>query len=661
MERDFRKINDATLRLFKAVYNDGGFNEIPLEVTIEAASKGILFAPNVSYDNGTAINAAVKMYGVDLFKISNTFHKTWDTVQEIDPMLHYLQQIVHYFTTYGFDELGVDYNANNAYIPNEKVMLPEGAKTVNFTIIKEVKDIDIADRLNTLVSSGVALSQQMVDDVLYLVNAIGCKFNFDAIKNKEVRTALWLGMDDRPYITGDEFLRALLFVVSGKTLLVRSYRDHQMLKWHLKCNVDKQQEVSDLIKLYQDKFGIEKLASGFLRNRMIWLGFKCDATKVQINKINRLADKYHKAMDEVYLKEEDILSANVWQLVKYYNLCVSNLNPTQDKLYNVRNGKNFLKENPNYGISGEFKRVIDNHYSDLLEMVEAQLYDKLAHMEGKIFLIPSYLEYKVPSSLKRLCQGLPEGSTISFPEGKPFVVGIHWENQVIKGRENRVDLDLHANSINGSIGWCNSFRNEEVLFSGDMTDAPVSKGGASEAILFSEVKAPYLVTLNDYTQSDGLDYKFIFDTECKFNFKNRDSYGYGRDKNSHGYIFSPSARVLNSKINGKDQGNIGLVMKDKFYFMNSTMFSGPVTYKSEFTERLINYFEESQVNQLTFRKLADIVGFRVIDSLDEIAPKAVVGYNYEVIEEDDKYMPDYVDLSLEAITEDTFPQLFTGE
>lgn len=655
-----KEIIEATLRLFKAVYTEDNSYKVSDDILSAALTKGILFNTDKIGSSESEqlkiVSAACDLYGKNLVKLNKTFHKTWKTVEEIDPTLHYLQQCLHYITTYGYDLLGISYDASHAYIPEEKVPMPENAVPYNFTIIRVISKEELIGRIECLLESGVALSTQQVSDVVLLMNTFNITVDFDSVKNKEAKTMMWLILDKKPYINVDEFLRALTYLVTGDTLVIRSYRNHQAIKMFLKYDSTKRKKIADLLSWYTTEFGIENIAGSYLRNRMLFLAFKCDETKKLINRINRKADKYNKPKDVVRLSEDDILEANVYQLVKYWNYCNSMLNPTKDKLYQIRNGKNYLTENSNYGITGRVKEEVDKLFGHFKDLIEFRLRELLSHLKDSVLIIPDYIDYKVPSSLKRLASGVPEGTAISFDTSKPFVIGIHWENQGDKG-SGRVDLDLHANSRGSSYGWNSSFRssNAGVLYSGDMTDAPISKGGASEALRFTgEIKEPLIITLNDYTHLKETKYKFIFDVDCEHDFTSHHTDGYGRNsRECYGSIFSKNARTLNCKVSiANGQNTLGIVLNGKFYFMNSSIFSGRVTQKNELLYRLIEYYEESQKQQLSLRQLADIIGCRVVSSKDDIS--------FEQDENGEYPYTDILDLSLEGMTEDTFPILFTN-
>lgn len=628
------KINQATLFLFKSVYDPSSQIIVPEEDKVRLISQGIA----LNFDNlgdtpdeqNKLLSLIRNMYGKYIYNLNNSFHKNWRIVETIDPKLHYLQQVLHYITTYGYEALGVTYDSKNVYIPNEVVEVPENVRPLNLMIIHKIDDDSILTRVVDLLVSGVALSSEQLNYIIDLMSELNLDIRYDVIANKEVRAALYPTLVEKPYISVDEFLRVLTYKAIGSTLLLRSYRNYQVIKSRLRYSTSLQKEIATLLEDYIKSFGIENIASQFLRNKMLFLAFKCSTTKSTINKIRRCADKYHKAQTVKTLTVDDIAKANVYQLVKYYNYVYSKLNPSTDKLYQIRNGLNYLK------LQEDVKSLtVDerNSFKDLLAMITQRLVDSLSHLNNKLVYIPDYIDYKVPSSLKRICQGIPEGSVLKFPGVDTYTIGIHWTNLIKNNRTTRIDLDLHANSLNNQIGWYSNYRNSEVLYSGDMTDAPIDRGGAAEALLF-KTKEPYIVTLNDYTQSDGVTYQFIFDFNQTMIKK---------DKNSLP-IFTENARTLNCKIDKEHGSNtLGLAMADRFYFTNSSIFSGRCTLRSELLERLIKYYTEIQEKSLSLEDLLNVVGAKVIHD------KSMIPVGKEL---------DF-DLSLEAITEDTFVQMFT--
>jgi hypothetical protein len=107
--------------------------------------------------------------------------------------------------------------------------------------------------------------------------------------------------------------------------------------------------------------------------------------------------------------------------------------------------------------------------------------------------------------------------------GATILIGVYWEN----GEAAHVDLDLSGIAQDGSkIGWNASWRHAEMLYSGDVTDAP---HGASEWLYTAGVKQPYLVTLNAFSAPEDHPFKIVV--------------GYGDAKIGQNYMID-SNRVL---------------------------------------------------------------------------------------------------------------------
>ena len=112
----------SVLRLFK------GFIGVDSKDYIEDGFKYGLLVPKSAPEE--VFKEAVKLYGKDGEKWNQTFHKSWEKVEKAPIEQLVLEQIVHYITTYGFEELGI-YDKNSVYIPKEKLEIPELDKDIN--------------------------------------------------------------------------------------------------------------------------------------------------------------------------------------------------------------------------------------------------------------------------------------------------------------------------------------------------------------------------------------------------------------------------------------------------------------------------------------------------------------------------------------------------
>ena len=141
-------------------------------------------------------------------------------------------------------------------------------------------------------------------------------------------------------------------------------------------------------------------------------------------------------------------------------------------------------------------------------IVDSIAEDIRPNIQGKKIYIPANFNYAVPTSGKKFFGNVPYGSSYDFST-KSVVVGVHWFNPVVGDCECRTDLDLHLNSRNIDLGWHNNFRGanyinareRRFIFSGDMTDAPISRGGATEAFFIGEsvTDGKIMVNLNHFT------------------------------------------------------------------------------------------------------------------------------------------------------------------
>ena len=114
-----------TIRLFKAVPITAKRRKKPSAIILKATlQKGFVFAPEVIANYNTdelyeILKLAESELGLTAEQMNSTFHKSWDKIKTAELAQLVMEQLVHYFTTYGFKQLGV-YSEESVYIPNEK-------------------------------------------------------------------------------------------------------------------------------------------------------------------------------------------------------------------------------------------------------------------------------------------------------------------------------------------------------------------------------------------------------------------------------------------------------------------------------------------------------------------------------------------------------------
>ena len=373
---DVNKVR-ACLRLFKGYLVDDNLDTNDYcknvsEFKEDMLKYGLIFACHDSADiPATVVEQAIDMYGIKAEEWNQTFHKSFATVRDIDIETLVVQQIVHYITTYGFEALGI-YDKDTVYIPKEELDIPELKKDIKLIVISWFNLTELQIKLMTLLSSGIALSKETIEDIMTLSDYIP-RDRFDEIKNKEIRIALYDKYNIVPK-NNVEFLRYMIYKLTGSTLLIKNQQSIKALK---QC--DKEQ-IYNLLQSYLTNTpnGYIKLAEIFLRYKDLFLALKrplSDMYDIEdkqinmyinsaINKISKLSKKYHKPLDNNILDRlsnikdltiynlgrsainSAITETNSFRLIRILNGLKYRLSCNSDDaiVYKIRNGKAYVSE-----------------------------------------------------------------------------------------------------------------------------------------------------------------------------------------------------------------------------------------------------------------------------------------------------------------------------
>jgi len=634
------RLLEACLRLFKGV---------PIEKKVKRQSKywlektigfGFVLSPYViaNYkDCEKIVNLARKFIGISAEEVNKSFHKSWQKVKNANLEDLVVEQLTHYLTTYGkenpveyieeksiqwgVDNLGAkiiglrDFESNKIqdadyiYIPKEALEIPE-FEGLNLAIIHGYTKKELKEKLLDLLETGIALNEDSIRDVIEV--AIFVEVNgedIEKIKNKEVRVALYdyLNLIPKEPV---EFLRYIIYKVTDKTLLIKSKEVIEQIKENSKESLIK------LFRRYDREAGYKRLAEIFYRFKPIFLALRTNTKMKQIiNKIRRLAKKYHKPMLEDYLNivtakikhnelnverlKEELEKVNIFRKIRLaYALKFRTKEDVDSILYRIRNGKG-------YATSFKFDNKIQARR--ILNIVlDSIANDIKRNVKNKKIYIPDYISYSLPATEKQFSGYFPCGSYISIPES--MIVGIYWNNLGNK----RVDLDLSTIDEEGSkIGWDASFRKDgaKILFSGDVTNA---KDGASELLYVKrQGKQSLIVFVNFYNSYEFEDnkevpFKIIVAKERVVDFKQN-------------YMVNPNniVAVAETKIKKKtSQKVLGLLVttfnENRFYFVETYLGRSITSWASEFVENtrkyLFNFYENSiKLKDILIRAGAKIV------------------------------------------------------
>jgi len=596
----------SILRLFKALSIKDSTkkkaNKVLLEKTIQ---KGFVFAPEVigNYSEKELFqltDTIEKETGLTPEQMNNSFHKSWKKVKEANIEQLVLEQITHYFTTYGFELFGI-YSSDSVYIPSEKLEIPDIDDKINLVVIKGYTKDEIKEKLMNLLVSGIALKKDTINDVVdvALWLEIGNK-EIENIKNKEVRNILYNYLNIIPE-NPVEFLRYLIYESTEKTLLIKNPSVIEEIKSQKNIKIIK------LFMKYDQTNGLEKLAEIFYRFKPLFLAFKTNPQLSRyINKLRKLAVKYHKPMKPDYLngvtsmlKKRGVLSfstlkneldkVSIFRQIRLAYALKFRTKEHESILYRVRNGK---------GYATDFSFFEQEKAEIALDIVTQHIIGDInKKIEGKKIYIPDYIKYTLPATEKMFTGNFPSGSHVIIPNNMVF--GIHWNNV----KHNRIDLDLSTINAYTKFGWDSNYRNEDrtILFSGDMTDAQGE--GASELFYVKKQENTALIMFVNY-------YNFDADIEIPFKILAAKENAKNFEKN---YTVNPNnvMAIANSTINQK-QKILGLVVitenESKFYFTETYLGKSITSSKSEFVAHSRRYLFDFYSNTISLNDILERSG-----------------------------------------------------
>lgn len=543
---------------------------------------------------------------------SNTFHKSLERVAEAPMEDLVAEQLVHYFSTYGLETFGLK---AIPYIPPEALNLDLDA-SVNkrgFTVIKVVDELTAIQYIDNYFKTTLAPNKMFVEDIIKLLRYT--TLEPEEIASFELKCAQYNRIGLVP-IDGTTFLRFLVYETTNSTMLIKNCETINRIKGGV-------MNFPHLFK-YFDSANLTKCAEVFYRFKPLFLAFKSyPYCASYINKIRRLAVKYHKPLSDINVQnvsklfaedrfEDAVLAiqkASNRQLIKLYNY-FKDVSDSDDKtcaIYTIRNGKSYFDN------SIEPKSRIET--KSALAVVWAELCSRFrGTLKGKTFFIPSYIDYAVPYTEKQFIGTIPYGTKIKCPAEKAFTVAIAWENY--KG--NRSDIDLHLSGLKGSFGWNSNYRGKDnqILYSGDMTDAT---NGASEAFYFNPSDAMYIASVNNYTGYDDMPFKFFL-TDKKFDHV---SAGYYHNRPTTPPVDVTDALFAPIDLTFKDTNNMNVGFfndKREFVFYGGELGSSIVP-KHEMLADALETIASRATNVMSMRELLLMAGANVIDETAENSEK----------------------------------------
>ena len=660
------------LRLFKGYLGEKSEN-----FSKEGLKYGILI-PDTASDK--IVKEAIEQYGKDGEKWNQTFHKDFEIVKNAPIEDLIAQQLIHYITTYGFESLGF-YDSNLVYLPKEKLEIPElVVDSIELIPIKPITEEELTDKLMILLTSGIALSEQTIEDIMALSDYID-KDRFDEISNREIKITLYDKYNIMPK-NPDEFFRYLIFKTTGDTLKINNSQLINKIK-----NSNKEKALT-MLESYMTKNGLAKLSSIFLRNKDLFLAFKVkkeDNLQLSanmnriINALRKFAVNNHRPLPKNILdcltdenvdvdleKLPELLdNITIFREIRIINGILYRLYGSNAIVYKIRNGKSYVKTLDNR--TEEYVERLNSIY----EVIHSHLISRLKEKVNlKTIYIPSNVTYAAPTSEKQFNGNIPEGSYLEIPRDGDMVYGIHWTNlkcennnkeeysyyygELIKNNEIRVDLDLKQMNKSEIFGWDASYRSKtnDIQFSGDITDAPLPNGATELFHIGQDYgHGAFLVTLNNYTQNNSdIPFEFVI----------------AKGQNSdirHNYVLNPNniLEKINMVVKSKEfQMTVGFITIGdtiRFYFNDFSQGFQRTSKQDDVTMNTFDYLQSYSKIQL---KLADILkeAGAILTDKDTITKEVIkekVDDDGNIIEStiEKKEIPVDINLSLNSITKET--------
>lgn len=552
----------------------------------------------------TLFRLAKANYGNEVVEFNQTFYKSFEKVAQMSLTKRLVDQITHYLTTYGAEAMGVRIPT---YVPVQALDLPttKGSKT-KLVVIRVLPPAACVERLDNYLKTLTAPSPVIVELIRTILPM--ATVQTDDIKSFEIQV-MKHKMDGTVPTNPVNLLRYLVYLTTGETLLIKNRYLRERIKGSAAQN-------GDLAYSILVKGDIVALSSIFLRYKPIFLAFKThDKCAPLINHLRRLADKYHRPLsnesiqtftmiDSAETRARVLSRATNRDLIKllnslYTKMAVSDLTPG---VYNIRNGRVFVRENGVVPASNRDKQLADEVFIAL----KARLVPVL---RGKRFYLPEYIQYAIPTTEKQMIGNIPYGSSIMADVDTAFTTGVHWYNS----ERQRVDIDLHLNGVTRHFGWNAEYHEgTNIIYTGDQTDAP-KPYGAAEAYWFNPKDDAYVLSVNLFGGPDETEFK-LFMTNTKPN---------AVSCRSSNYTYHPEEALFPAIPLKFDKGvrnmNIGLFVNDNFFFYGGTLSNNIVP--TDNYEQYLQGMVAKLMAKCDMRTLLNECGATVLTSVDNLTEK----------------------------------------
>ena len=551
--------------------------------------------------------------------VNSTFYQNWEDVTSKTRFELFIDQLLHYVTTYGTDFAC----EGNGYVPNATPVGPVYISLFkDYKVIMPCTEEDVYNRCMDMLTSGIAMKQATIETIVdYVVEYVTLndllttgEFDIDDIANREALTLLCDELGIAPNKKFDLF-RYIMYKTTGSTLIIKNKPTINAI---IRSNTQ-----FDFNTLSDRQ--LIGLASIFYRFKPLFLAFKKTCTEGAyystpitsrnahvINKIRRMAPKYHtplaesvmatmlgKAHDSTVIAET-AAQMNSFQIVRLMNTIIERLNRTDEKaMYIVRNGKMFVKDAKSYD-------GMITYYATVFNILKNELVSRLSE-KATYVKYPKNMVLACPTSEKNFVGDLPFGTYMDLQDSDSFI-GIYWKEEW-----GTHDFDLSVLNIDGiKVGWDSRYYsdNQDVVYSGDMTSA---RPEATEIMLFKKGATDGSVMVNRYNGRDGSKFRFFGGVEPNMKLRRN----YMVDPN----FIKFSADVVSDTV----EQTIGLLNDGRFYVMALGSGNSIVSFHkgSKQNERYYASVLKAQ-SYIKLNYILSDAGFIDVDSVEELPKDAQI-------------------------------------
>ena len=531
------------------------------------------------------------------------------------------KQLLHYIEIYGLDQPGLF----NLEVSKGKI-LP--IVYINGITQEELKKKVLALIYANAPIKDVALVKEIIED-------FKIDFDINEIANNELRIHLF-DWTKNVFDNGDDVVRYLCFKATGNSMLIKSKEVIDAVK------------VLPVIPEFIKNHEIQ-LANVFNRHKNIILSLKnqklplknpvlkasdfgvnVDRMNTAINRVTRLSKKHHVPIKEainkrfVSLALSNKVDASVLDKIsvrdkfKYLNLLEYKKQKFAEDVFIIRNGKAHLKEDRKIYSKKEINRVID--------MVVDSLKDDLAHLKGKKILVDEHVDFGLPVSRNQVLGRVPFGTKITVDSTKKISSGVYWQNEW-----GARDLDLSTVDKDGNrVGWgqySGYAKDNDITFSGDVTNAPAPNGGME---FMTSKSGSYGLFVNIYSGEPGTEYELVVGTDGKDKWIKDTVFREKAKLESRGtiigFVKDHSFVVFNTRMGGSyisygaNSKTVGLVRRGtgKFWTVTDVLNAVGVKYHTE-RKAKTNYYMDLSYDSFSYDFLEELFYKNVENAVDKAA------------------------------------------